>query len=242
MASPDPSTAELERRLREAEAKAEQAERLALLGRLLTGVVHEINNPLTAVVMYADALVARLADPADRDKASAVLQAGQRIQALTRDLVSYVRPRPEADAVHTLSDLVEAAVQIARPDLKATNARLERTDEPVRVRGRRESLVQVAVALVCNAAAAGEGHRVRIATAHGPEGALLTVADEGGGMAPEVAARAFEPFFTTLPEKRLGLGLATARIVVERHGGRISLASAPGRGTTATVVLPVAAG
>jgi signal transduction histidine kinase len=238
MLPPDPALAELERRLAEAEARAEHAERLALLGRLLTGVVHEINNPLTAVVMYADSLSSRLAEAAERDKAEAVLQAGLRIQALTRDLVSYARPRPEAEALHALSDLVEAAVQLAQPELKAANVRLERTDAPVRVRGRRESLVQVGVALLTNAAAAGAGHRVRLTTARGPEGAVLTVADEGAGMAPEVLARAFEPFFTTFPEKRLGLGLTTARIVVERHGGRIALESAPGRGTTATVVLP----
>jgi signal transduction histidine kinase len=98
--------------------------------------------------------------------------------------------------------------------------------------------VQVVVALVANAAAAGDGHHVRVTTGAGPDGARLTVLDDGAGMAPEVLARAFEPFFTTRPEQRLGLGLTTARIIVERHGGRIELESEPGRGTTATVVLP----
>ncbi len=235
---PDPT--ELERRLAEAEARAEHAERLATMGRLLAGVVHEINNPLTAVTMYADALAAELADPADREKAEAILEAGRRIHRLARELVSYVRPRKEPDGTHELSALVDEGLRLCRSELKGSSARLEREDAPAAVRGKRESLVQVIVALVANATAAGEGHRLRVATGPGADGAVVTVADEGSGMEPDVLARAFEPFFTTRPEARLGLGLCTAKAIVERHGGRVTLASAPGRGTTATVVLPLA--
>jgi signal transduction histidine kinase len=235
----DPALADLLRRLAEAEARAEHAERLATLGRLLTGVVHEINNPLTAVTMYADVLAARLTDLADREKASAILSAGLRIQALTRELVGFVRPGREPDAVHALSDLVDEALRLARPELKASGARVVRQDAPAAVRGKRQSLVQVVLALVANAAAAGEAHTIRISVGRGEEGAVLAVNDEGAGMAPEVLARAFEPFFTTRPD-RLGLGLTTARLIVERHGGRVSLDSEAGRGTTATVVLPLA--
>jgi len=234
----DPALAELLRRLAAAEARAEEAERLATLGRLLTGVVHEINNPLTAIAMYADVLAARLPDPADREKASAILAAGQRIQALSRDLVAYVRPAREPDAVLALSDLVEEALRLAAPELKGSGARVSRQDAPAAARGKRQSLVQAALALVSNACAAGEAHTVRISTGEGAEGAVLTVADEGAGMSPDVLARAFEPFFTTWPAQRLGLGLTTARIIVERHGGRLTLASEAGRGTTATMVLP----
>jgi len=235
---PEPS--ELERRLAEAEARAEHAERLATVGRLLAGVVHEINNPLTAVTMYADALAAGLADAAAREKAEAILEAGQRIQRLSRELVSYVRPRREPDGTHELSTLVDEGLRLCRSELKGSSARLERDVAPAAVRGKRESLVQVVVALVANATAAGEGHRIRVTAAAGADGAVLTVADEGSGMGSEVLDRAFEPFFTTRPAERLGLGLCTARAIVERHGGRVTLASAPGNGTTATVVLPLA--
>lgn len=235
----DPALADLVRRLAEAEARAEHAERLATLGRLLTGVVHEINNPLTAVTMYAEVLAARLPDPADREKASAILSAGQHIQALARELVGFVRPAKELDAVQALSDLVDEALRLARPEFKRSGARVVRQDAPAAVRGKRQSLVQAVLALVVNAAAAGEAHTIRISTGTSEEGAFLAVNDGGAGMAPEVLARAFEPFFTTRPE-RLGLGLTTARIIVERHGGRVTLDSEPGRGTTATVVLPLA--
>lgn len=234
---PDPS--ELERRLAEAEARAEHAERLATAGRLLAGVVHEINNPLTAVTMYADALAAGLADPAAREKAAVILEAGQRIQRLVRELVAYVRPRQEPDGVHDLSAVVDEALRLCRAELKGSSARLERAGATAPVRGKRQSLVQAVVALVANAAAAGEGHRITVSVRAGAAGAELTVADEGRGMDAGVLARALEPFFTTR-EDRLGLGLCTARAIVERHGGRLTLASAPGRGTTATVLLPLA--
>jgi signal transduction histidine kinase len=235
---PDPI--ELARRLAEAERRAEHAERLATMGRLLAGVVHEINNPLTAVMMYADALAAGAAAEADREKAAAILEAGQRIHRLARELVSYVRPRNEPDGTHELTALVDEALRLCRSELKGSSARLERDDAPAPVRGKRESLVQVVVALLANATAAGEGHRIHVSAGAGAEGALLTVADAGSGMTAEVLARAFEPFFTTRPAERLGLGLCTARAIVERHGGRVLLASAPGQGTTATVVLPLA--
>jgi signal transduction histidine kinase len=77
-----------------------------------------------------------------------------------------------------------------------------------------------------------------VAVSAADDQATLTVADEGCGMGEEVLARAFEPFYTTRPDRALGLGLSTARAIVERHGGRITLESRPGEGTIATVVLP----
>jgi signal transduction histidine kinase len=104
--------------------------------------------------------------------------------------------------------------------------------------------VQCFVNLITNAAqASGPGAApIRLGLAAEGGRVLATVADGGAGMAPGVAARAFEPFFTTRPGKGIGLGLATARGIVERYGGSISLVSEPGKGTTVTVSLPVKAG
>ncbi len=107
------------------------------------------------------------------------------------------------------------------------------------VQGSRQSLVQVAVALLSNAArATGPSGHIRVSVEQGEGEARLTVADDGAGMGDEIRSRAFEAFFTTRPGEALGLGLSTARAIVERHHGRITLESAPGRGTTVTVVLP----
>jgi len=100
--------------------------------------------------------------------------------------------------------------------------------------------VQVVVNLVTNAAQAiADGGHVTLSLAVEDGVARLTVADDGPGMAPEVAARALEPFFTTRPAQGIGLGLPIAAGIVERHGGALALDTDPGKGTRATVSLPL---
>jgi signal transduction histidine kinase len=181
----------------------------------------------------------RLAGEAAREDP---LEAGQRIQRLTRDLVAYARPVGARTEPVDLADVVDEAVRLAKPALKDRAAIVEKKLQPAPpVEASRASLVQVVVNLVKNAAQAvtGGGH-VTVSVA--PDGAQvrLTVADDGPGMAPELAARAFEPFFTTRPGQGVGLGLPIVQGIVERHGGTVALDTAPGAGTRVTVTLPVA--
>ncbi len=233
-------------RIRSLEAAAEQAEKMAGLGRLAAGIVHELANPLTAVTMYADALLEKWTlargDEADLEKLRAVRDAGQRIQRLTRDLTAYARPGGGAAEPVDLAPLLEQAVRMCAPALREAGATVARALAPVPpVLGTRAALAQVAVNLIANAAQALPGSgTIRLGLAAAEGRVILTVADDGAGMTPEVRARCFEPFFTTRPGKGIGLGLATARGIVERHRGAISVESAPGRGTTVTVSLPIA--
>jgi PAS domain S-box-containing protein len=258
--------------LRSMQAAAEHAERLAAIGRLVAGVVHELNNPLTAVTMYSGVLVEKLSrggDPADLEKLRAIQEAGGRIQRLARDLVAYAHPTGAKTEAVDLGQVIEEAARLAKPVLKETEAVLERRLNPAPpVEGNRASLVQVALALVTNAAQAiSRGGRIRLAveavgaTTTGAAGATgtigtigvtgttgttgatggevkLVVTDDGAGMPPEVAARAFEPFFTTKTGIGIGLGLPIVAGIVERHGGTVALETAPGKGTTVTVSLP----
>ncbi len=231
--------------LRSMQVAAEHAERLAAIGRLVAGVVHELNNPLTAVTMYSDVLherfVARGQDPADVEKIRAIRDAGQRIQRLARDLVTYARPGAASLEVLDLGSVVDEAIRLAGPSLKESGAALDREgpEGPHVVEGTRASLSQVAVALVTNAAqAVPKGGKIRVSVDREGDAVVLTVADEGSGMTPDVEARAFEPFFTTRPGVGIGLGLAIVQGIVDRLGGRISLATETGRGTTVTVRLP----
>ena len=228
------------------QAAAEHAERLAGIGRLVAGVVHELNNPLTAVNMYSDVLVEKLAtsghDPADVEKLRAIKEAGQRIQRLARDLVAYARPAGAHTEQVELAGILDEAVRLAKPALKETAAVLERELlEVPQIEGSRPALVQVFVNLVTNAARAlGPGGHVKLRLGPGTDGEVqVTVADDGVGMEPEVAQRAFEPFFTTRPGSGIGLGLPIVRGIVERHGGKVALDTAAGQGTRVTVTLPV---
>jgi signal transduction histidine kinase len=231
--------------VRSLQAAAEHAERLAGIGRLVAGVVHELNNPLTAVNMYSDVLVEKLThaghDPADVEKVRAIREAGMRIQKLARDLVAYARPASARAETVDLAEVVDEAVRLAKPALKEHSAVVEKRLAPAPpVEGSRSSLVQVVVNLVRNAAQAiPEGGRVTIALAPEEGGVRLTVEDDGAGMEPDVEARAFEPFFTTKGAGGIGLGLPIVQGIVERHGGAVELATAPGRGTRVAVKLPV---
>ena len=232
--------------VRSLQAAAEHAERLAGIGRLVAGVVHELNNPLTAVNMYSDVLVEKLQnaghDAADVEKLRAIREGGQRIQRLARDLVTYAKPSGARTEPVDLASVLEEAARLAKPALKDVSAVLVKRFAPApQVDGNRPSLVHVFVNLMRNAAqAVGEGGRVSLALeADGEAAVKVAVQDDGSGMPPEVAARAFEPFFTTRPGVGIGLGLPIVQGIVERHGGSVALDSAEGRGTTVTVTLPV---
>ncbi len=233
--------------LRAFQDRAEHAQKLAEIGRLAAGIVHELNNPLTAVTAYADALVSKLSaaghDRADVEKLKCILEAGQRIHRFSRDLIAYARPPRDKLELLDLASLVQQAAQMCEPALRTAGARVEQHLEAVpRVWGVRGSLLQVLVNLVTNAAAAlpPAGGTIALELAPAGDQVAIRVKDGGAGMTPEVKARAFEPFFTTKPDgKGSGLGLSIVQGIVARHDGKITVESAPGAGTTFTVVLPV---
>ncbi|MBK9515755.1 MAG: PAS domain-containing protein [Anaeromyxobacter sp.] len=235
-------------RLRNLEAAAEQAEKMAGLGRLAAGIVHELNNPLVAVTMYAEALYEKWAfssgATADLEKIKAIKDAGQRIQKLTRDLTAYARGGSSRPEPLDLAPLLDQAARMCKPALKEASAEVERAFAEVpQVDASKAALVQAFVNLITNASQAlapGGGH-VRLGLTVAGGRVLASVRDDGAGMAPDVLARAFEPFFTTRPGRGIGLGLATARGIVERYGGTIAIESAAGQGATVTVSLPARA-
>jgi PAS domain S-box-containing protein len=230
--------------VRSLQAAAEHAERLAGIGRLVAGVVHELNNPLTAVNMYSDVLVEKLThaghDPADLEKLRAIREGGLRIQRLARDLVAYARPAGARVEPVDLAGVLEEAVRLAKPAIKEADAALEQLFEEVPpIEGSRPALVQVFVNLVTNAAQASRGGHITLRLEHADGAVRMAVQDDGAGMDAETARRAFEPFFTTRPGVGIGLGLPIVQGIVERHGGKVELETAPGQGTAVTVTLPV---
>jgi len=235
-------------RVRSLEGQVIQAEKLATLGQLAAGVVHELNNPLTSISVYGEYIVRLLdktATPGDVDKAKKIVEGAARIQKLTRDLMSYARPSGELELV-AINDVVRQALTFCDHVLKRADATLELrlTESLPRVRAIPTQLHQVLINLVTNACHAlpAPEQTVRVGTSLTNEGRslVLEVADSGVGIDASDREHIFEPFFTTKKEgKGTGLGLSIVKNIVEGHGGQISFDSTVGQGTTFYITFPI---
>ena len=234
-------------RMRDLEKRVVQAEKLASLGQLAASVVHEINNPMTAVATYADALLSRAstsltADPNDVTKYRKIVENTDRVLRFTRDLVSYARPAQDTPEEVDLNATIERAVGFCDHVLHKHGVTLEtELGEVPRFLAVRQNLVQVFINLITNAChATPSGGRIVITTRTLEAQVQIELRDTGAGIPADVKARIFEPFFTTKPDgKGTGLGLSIVQGIIENHGGRISVESNPGKGSAFRIVLPM---
>jgi signal transduction histidine kinase len=230
--------AELDRAYRDLQASREalaHADKLRALGQMAASVSHDLRNILNPLSIQLNLLRRRLGEPERAqevvDRIAETLRHGIELVTRVRD---FSRHAPEPEPVpHELDVLASAAVDILRPQLlDVPGIRLDVAlvpTRPVALRG--SGLVSALVNLVLNAMEAmpeGTGS-ISIATGGDDEGSWVEVADTGPGMPPEIANAAFDPFFTTKANGS-GLGLPMVRELVQQHGGRLTLDTAPGRG------------
>ncbi len=224
-----------------------QAEKLASLGQLAAGVVHELNNPLTSISVYSDYLLAKYdREPAasgDVEKIRRIVDATGRMLRFTRDLVAYARPSEDAPLTVSINEVIEQSVGFCEHVLTQTSTRLimELGDDAGEVLAVPEQLQQVFVNLVTNACQAlepGQG-TVRVVTRSlGRLGVAILVEDDGPGIPERNRERIFEPFFSTKRDGGgTGLGLAIVRNIIHQQGGSIEVESQLGRGTRFTIRL-----
>jgi signal transduction histidine kinase len=232
-----------------ARASLVRAERLATLGRLASGIAHEVGNPLGAIGGYVELARDRLrAGDAGRAEADDFLARvgaeAQRIDRTVRDLLDLARPAEALLGPVDVAAPVEAALRLARVQARFKGVEVEVALPPglpaVFADARR--LAQVFLNLFLNAGdAAGAAGRVRIGARTEGEAVLVEVEDDGPGIAPEDLPRIFEPFFTTKPAGQgTGLGLAISQGIVESFGGELVAANAPAGGALFTVRLRAA--
>jgi two-component system NtrC family sensor kinase len=230
-------------------------EKLASLGRLAAGLAHEINNPLSSVAGFAEALQRRA--QAERlhelekfqdvpEYLALIQQEVGRASAIVRRLLDFARQREPSFENLNLGSLIRETVALIRSQAVVTNKRIELNlprNLPV-VQADRHMLQQVFLNLLTNALDAIEGEgEVRIAAFPVPGQVEVVLQDTGCGIPREHLARIFDPFFTTKDVgKGTGLGLAICQGILEQHGGSIEVRSdGLGTGTTVAVRLPVAA-
>lgn len=233
--------------LRALQAQVVQAEKLASLGQIAAGVVHELNNPLSSIVAYSDYLQRKASllglEPDDVERLRRIHEAAERLRRFSRDLVTYARPSKSIASVVNVRDVLEQSLVFCEHVLDEAHTRVETSlpFEPAMIKGVSGELTQVFINLVTNACHAMplEGGVLRVSTHVTEQTVEIAFADNGHGVDAEHLAKIFEPFFTTKIEgSGTGLGLSIVRSIIERHGGSVLADSAPGNGTCITVRLP----
>jgi len=235
--------------LRKLEDQVIQSEKLATLGQLAAGVVHELNNPLTSISVYGEFLLKEASQegaPAPRvQKLSRIVESAERILRFTRDLVTYARPSTEAPHAVRVSEVIEQSVVFCEHIIAEHGVAVERHFEAdtSMVLGVKGQLHQVFINLITNACHAmplGAGQLELRTRAIDDEWVAISVHDNGSGIPPNIASGIFEPFFSTKGQgKGTGLGLSIVRNIIRQHGGDISVSSLPGEGTTFELRLPM---
>jgi signal transduction histidine kinase/ActR/RegA family two-component response regulator len=235
---------------RQIQSKMLQTEKMAELGQIVSGIAHELNNPLTAIMGYAQLLLGHGLAAPQIDEARKVYQEAERARRIVKNLLYFAREnKPERSAVD-LNEIVERTLGLRSYELKVENILVERDLAPDLPRTMADpyQLQQVLLNLVMNAEQAileqGGLGRIRV-TARSLKRETgnrisLEIADDGPGIKPEIASRIFDPFFTTkAPGVGTGLGLSIVYGIIRQHDGDVTFESTPGQGAKFCVELPV---
>jgi two-component system NtrC family sensor kinase len=240
-----------------AQLRASHAEKMAALGQLAAGVMHEINNPLATIAACAESLGFKLADvektgiviPPDANEYLQIIDSEvSRCKEIVDGLLDFSRPKQVLKERVNLNEVIERTLTLLKHHVRfkklSVTTELDAGLASV-PQASGEQLLQVFMALLLNAmdAMSGAG-QITIRTRRGTsaeEGAIVEVIDTGQGIARSELSKIFEPFYTTKPPGRgTGLGLSICYSIVREHGGRIEVESEVGTGSTFRVLLPTA--
>jgi two-component system NtrC family sensor kinase len=235
----------------EANRAVARAEKLAAIGRLAAGVVHEINNPLATISACAEALESRVSEGAFKETAALedlreylglIRSEAFRCKMITNGLLDFSRTRATEHGFVDLADVISSAARLLSHQRRGEKVefQIETSADLPPVSGDAAQLQQAVIALATNAIdAMPEGGLLKISSRGNGRHVLIEVSDTGVGIPQENITRIFEPFFTTKEiGKGTGLGLAVCYGILTEHGGSLDVHSRPGMGTTFTISLP----
>ena len=240
---------------KEAEGRFSQAEKLAALGQLAAGVMHEINNPLATIAACAESLELKLEDLAAqgitlkgdyKELLTIVDNEVHRCKRIVDGLLDFSRPKPVTKELVHINAVVDKTLFLLKHHVRFKKVHVHQHLDPelaTLVYASEEQLIQVLMALMLNALdAIGDAGTIIVRTRPGrtsSEAVICEVIDDGQGIIRGEQTKIFEPFYTTKPPGRgTGLGLSICYGIISDHGGRIEVDSIPAKGSTFRVILP----
>ena len=222
-----------------------QSERLISMGKLAAGVAHEINNPLTGILSYAEDLMEEIdgSDPRRKD-CEVIVREALRCRQIVRNLLDFARQDRPSRIPSYPRKLVETTMDMLGRQASFRNVvfSLEIEDDLPAIEVDPIQIEQVLVNLIVNAQQAmPEGGKIDIRARRSDDGSrvVFSVGDEGIGIPPEIRAHVFDPFFSTKGGMTDGLGLSVCLGIIQRHGGAIDFQSETGKGTTFQFEIPI---
>jgi signal transduction histidine kinase/ActR/RegA family two-component response regulator len=230
-------------------AQCAQLEKLSALGELASGVAHDFNNILSGILGRAQLLLRTDDAETIRHGLAIIVKMAEDGAKTVKRIQDFARQRRHHERKPVSVDqILWDAFEITRPrwkdDAEAKGAHIQFDLEPrsfATVLGDESELREVLINMIFNAVdALPHGGRIRLASETLGEEVIISLSDTGIGIGPEIISRIFDPFFTTKEHSGLGLGLAISYSIIQRHGGRITVESEPGRGTTFRISLPIA--
>jgi signal transduction histidine kinase/ActR/RegA family two-component response regulator len=234
------------RRLEEAQSRLLQSEKLGAIGQLVAGVAHELNNPLTGVLGYAQLLMRRSHDPETRRALEKIDAEATRCKKIVQNLLTFARKQKTAKALIDVNQAVERALELRAYQLRLDNIEVitDLAPDLPQTMADFHQLQQAFLNIIVNAHQAMEGgqRRGRLILRSRREGERIVVEieDNGPGIPAGLRERIFDPFFTTKEVGTgTGLGLSICYGIFQEHGGRIGVESEVGRGTRFILELPI---
>jgi len=233
-------------KLRTSQAQLLQSEKLAAIGELVSGVAHEIRNPLTTISMYSEMLLKEVENEKAKKHVQILNEQTERVIAIVNNLLSFARKYEAKKSYVSMNEGVVSTVELLTYELRVKNIKttLELDPDLAKTMADYNQLQQVFLNIITNAeqamtAANGKG-TLTIATKTVGEMIRITFADDGPGIPASKLDRIFEPFFTTKEVgKGTGLGLSICYGIIKDHDGQIYVDSATGGGTTFIIDIPI---
>jgi signal transduction histidine kinase len=224
-----------------------QSEKLSGIGEFVAGVTHELNNPLTCILGFAELLEDEALPDATKQDVTQIVNNAHRCRRIVQSLLSFARQHKAERKPVQVNDLIDGSLEIVAYQLRTGNIEVERKFDASlpRVLADPHQIQQVVINILNNARQAIEEHRrggkVTITTERKNGIVRVQFQDNGPGIPPEIAAKIFDPFFTTKEiGKGTGLGLSLCYGIMKEHGGSIAVEGRPGEGALFNLELPVA--